>query len=163
VIPDIYDDTNIFYATRRTFVVVNTMHIISMYLFSFCTYFDNNSIHSYILFNLFIHSLIDSLIHSLIHLLICSLCIDYFFNYKIYVIDSADRRRMEETGVELQQLLDEVRKYLLLTLIVVAMVTTIRIFRAMFPLSVQNKLSEQCTVMCRIRGEGIVMMVLRGK
>lgn len=27
---------------------------------------------------------------------------------KIYVIDSADRRRMEETGVELQQLLDEV-------------------------------------------------------
>ena len=30
---------------------------------------------------------------------------------KIYVIDSADRRRMEETGVELQQLLDEVRVY----------------------------------------------------
>lgn len=28
---------------------------------------------------------------------------------QIYVIDSADRRRMEETGVELQQLLDEVR------------------------------------------------------
>ena len=27
----------------------------------------------------------------------------------IYVIDSADRRRMEETGVELQQLLDEER------------------------------------------------------
>lgn len=30
----------------------------------------------------------------------------YFF--QIYVIDSADRRRMEETGVELQQLMDEV-------------------------------------------------------
>ena len=28
---------------------------------------------------------------------------------QIYVIDSADRRRMEETGVELQQLLDEER------------------------------------------------------
>ena len=28
---------------------------------------------------------------------------------QIYVIDSADRRRMEETGVELQQLLDEVQ------------------------------------------------------
>jgi hypothetical protein len=30
---------------------------------------------------------------------------------QIYVIDSADRRRMEETGVELQQLLDEVRSH----------------------------------------------------
>ena len=30
------------------------------------------------------------------------------FYPQIYVIDSADRRRMEETGVELQQLLDEV-------------------------------------------------------
>lgn len=29
----------------------------------------------------------------------------------IYVIDSADKRRMEETGVELQQLLDEVSDY----------------------------------------------------
>jgi hypothetical protein len=27
---------------------------------------------------------------------------------QIYVIDSADRRRMEETGLELQQLLEEV-------------------------------------------------------
>ena len=27
---------------------------------------------------------------------------------QIFVIDSSDRRRMEETGIELQQLLDEV-------------------------------------------------------
>ena len=99
------------------------------------------------------------------------------------MIDSADRRSMEETGVELQQLLDEVRTYLLLTLIVIVrvttkyknsissfvsrtlivMVTSIRTFRVMFPPSVQNKLFEQYTVMCRIRGEWIVMMVLRGK
>lgn len=32
----------------------------------------------------------------------------YDFVIKIYVIDSADRKRIEETGVELQQLLDEV-------------------------------------------------------
>ena len=32
----------------------------------------------------------------------------FFAVIQIYVIDSADRRRMEETGVELQQLLDEV-------------------------------------------------------
>jgi len=31
---------------------------------------------------------------------------------KIYVIDSADKRRMEETGVELRQLLDEVNRFL---------------------------------------------------
>lgn len=31
-----------------------------------------------------------------------------FAHLQIYVIDSADRRRIEETGVELQQLLDEV-------------------------------------------------------
>jgi ADP-ribosylation factor-like protein 3 len=31
------------------------------------------------------------------------------FSPQIYVIDSADRRRMEETGVELKQLLDEER------------------------------------------------------
>lgn len=30
------------------------------------------------------------------------------FLFQVYVIDSADRRRMEETGVELQQLLEEV-------------------------------------------------------
>lgn len=29
------------------------------------------------------------------------------YTLQIYVIDSADKRRMEETGVELQQLLDE--------------------------------------------------------
>lgn len=29
------------------------------------------------------------------------------FSVQIYVIDSADRRRMEETGLELQQLLEE--------------------------------------------------------
>lgn len=35
---------------------------------------------------------------------------NYFNNTDglIYVIDSSDRRRMEETGIELQQLLDEV-------------------------------------------------------
>jgi ADP-ribosylation factor-like protein 3 len=35
---------------------------------------------------------------------------NYFTNTDglIYVIDSSDRRRMEETGVELQQILDEV-------------------------------------------------------
>ena len=30
-----------------------------------------------------------------------------FSAFQIYVIDSADRRRMEETGVELQALLEE--------------------------------------------------------
>lgn len=37
---------------------------------------------------------------------------DYFMiinHTQVYVIDSADRRRMEETGIELQQLMDEVR------------------------------------------------------
>jgi hypothetical protein len=60
------------------------------------------------------------------------------------VIDSADRRRMEETGVELQQLLDEVRTYLLLTLIVD--VRSQLNIRTVFPLLFQYKLSEQHTV-----------------
>ena len=47
----------------------------------------------------------------LIVLLLHSFFSFIFSSLKIYVIDSADRRRMEETGVELQQLLDEVRVY----------------------------------------------------
>ena len=57
------------------------------------------------------------LLHYLLHLskffqlLVIHLLFFIFLSSQIYVIDSADRRRMEETGVELQQLLDEVRKH----------------------------------------------------
>ena len=41
----------------------------------------------------------------------------YLFFFQIYVIDSADRRRMEETGVELQMLLEEVSAHFIHVLI----------------------------------------------
>ena len=88
-----------------------------MHIFKTCHIFWQQ-FHSFLHLILFIYLFIHS--HEFVHFFIYlySLHFHYFFYNKIYVIDSADRRRMEETGVELQQLLDEVRTYLLLVLIV---------------------------------------------
>src|SRR5689334_12078215 len=44
---------------------------------------------------------------SLIDLPVAAHCVSVGFLLQIYVIDSADRRRLEETGVEFGQLLEE--------------------------------------------------------
>lgn len=53
-----------------------------------------------------------TVMHTLIYLILLDsvgLNCWTLFGLQIFVIDSSDRRRMEETGIELQQLLDEVR------------------------------------------------------